>query len=300
VLYSILHFPKTPAFSFSSATLEEIHMRFGAVAVLATVLAIGTSFSAQAQPGGYAPPGSYQQSCTGISFNSSTQVLSAACFSDKREQGGFSCGSTLQVSACQPGTDIESIQCQLQCQAQTGTWGQGGAVPKGSYQQSCIGWLVTNGVLAAQCWNFSQGRINWGTTNKSAYTMAQLNLAQCGINGDIENIRGQLLCTQPATAGSGYAPINNHHPAPGTCKQGFVWRQANPEDHICVLLVSRQQAVNDNASAPQYTVKTNQVPAPCKQGYVWRNANAQDHVCVSPAVRTQTLEENQQAPSRTW
>jgi hypothetical protein len=97
-------------------------MRFRAAAILATILATGTSFSAQAQ-GGYAPPGSYQQSCVNISFNRSTQTLSASCYTDKRENGTPT-PQTLTVSACGRGTDIESIQGYLQCNAPAGTWGR--------------------------------------------------------------------------------------------------------------------------------------------------------------------------------
>jgi hypothetical protein len=281
-------------------------MRFQALTLLAAILATGTWFSAQAQQGGYAPPGSYQQCCVNIRFNSSTQVLSATCYEDRRETGSR-CENNLQVSACQPGTDIESIQCSLQCQALAGTWGQGGAVPKGSYQQSCHGWSVSNGILTAQCWNFKDGRIDWDkeTLGKNT-TMATLDLSQCGMDGDIENIRGELLCTKPASASNPTA-VNNRaapKPAPGTCKPGFVWRQAIPADHVCVTPQTRQQTAADNAAAPSRTNTQISVPRGqgylCLQGFVWRQAVPTDYICVLPQARAQAAADNAAAPSRTY
>ena len=36
---------------------------------------------------------------------------------------------------------------------------------------------------------------------------------------------------------------------PGTCAQGFVWREANPSDHVCVTPQVRDQTRHDNAQA---------------------------------------------------
>jgi hypothetical protein len=204
----------------------------------------------------------------------------------------------LYVSFCQPGADIENLDGYLQCPAKSGSWGYLGAAPNGSYQMSCNRWLVQNVFVNGQ--NVTRLAANCRTfTDKTSTTEALLYLTNCQMGKDIENIKGTLLCAA-APAAPQQQGASQSQPAPGTCKQGYVWRQANPQDHVCVYEVSRQQAANDNASAPQYTQKTSQMPAPCIMGYVWREANAQDHVCVPPAVRAQTLQENQQAPSRTW
>ncbi len=32
-----------------------------------------------------------------------------------------------------------------------------------------------------------------------------------------------------------------HQSASGACKPGYVWREASPQDHVCVTLEVRQQ-----------------------------------------------------------
>ncbi len=36
---------------------------------------------------------------------------------------------------------------------------------------------------------------------------------------------------------------------PDTCRQGYVWRDAFPGDHVCVTVESRAQAQEDNRKA---------------------------------------------------
>lgn len=83
---------------------------------------------------------------------------------------------------------------------------------------------------------------------------------------------------------------------PDTCKQGFVWREAIADDHVCVRPESRSRAVDDNNNAASrrepnggsYGSDT------CIQGYVWREVVPSDHVCVTPQIREQTRLENSQ------
>lgn len=93
-------------------------------------------------------------------------------------------------------------------------------------------------------------------------------------------------------------------PPPGTCKQGFVWRQVDPRDHVCVTTQTRQQVLNDNAAAAQFTVPRGAVhlatPQDCLAGYVWRQAVASDHVCVTPQTRSDTQADNAAAAMRTY
>ena len=238
-------------------------MHFRSFLFAAAVLAVSLStiqLTGQTM-GGAVPPGSYVKSCSQIAYNAQTQILRANCPGPTPSQSTFS--------------KIKWLSLKVFINGQT----------------------VSR--LSATCRTF---------TDKTSTTVALLILSNCQMGGDIENIHGTLLCAA-LPPGQQPQPVNNRvaprtapaaQGAPGTCKQGFVWRQANPEDHACVLSVSRQQAVNDNASAVQYTVKDGPAPALCLQGYVWREANAQDHVCVSPQVRTQTAQENQQSPARTW
>lgn len=85
-----------------------------------------------------------------------------------------------------------------------------------------------------------------------------------------------------------------------TCKDGFVWRNAGSNDHVCVDPQVRQQAANDNAQAASRVSPTDRSYGPdtCIQGYVWREAFPNDHVCVIPQIRQQSASDNAQASSR--
>lgn len=87
---------------------------------------------------------------------------------------------------------------------------------------------------------------------------------------------------------------------PDTCKQGYVWREATPEDHVCVVPETRAQARRDNAQARYRVSRVSQASGPgtCRTGYVWREATADDLVCVTPAIRAQARADNAAAGSR--
>lgn len=103
------------------------------------------------------------------------------------------------------------------------------------------------------------------------------------------------------TTGSGLAVAPAHSQyGPDTCAQGYVWREAYPDDHVCVRPEVRGQAVADNAAA-----RGNRQPGggpygpdTCRQGLVWREATAGDHVCVAPATREQAAMDNARAAER--
>ncbi|MEG3147972.1 hypothetical protein U1839_25260 [Sphingomonas sp. RT2P30] len=87
---------------------------------------------------------------------------------------------------------------------------------------------------------------------------------------------------------------------PDTCISGYVWREAVPDDHVCVTPAVRAEARADNAQA-RYRVSAtihHSGPDTCRNGYVWREATPSDHVCVLPRVRDQTRADNAAAPSR--
>jgi hypothetical protein len=86
---------------------------------------------------------------------------------------------------------------------------------------------------------------------------------------------------------------------PDTCRQGYVWRDAFPNDHVCVTPQTRQQIWDDNRQASARRDPTGPYgPDTCKQGYVWREAIPSDHVCVTPATRQQAQYDNRQAAQR--
>jgi hypothetical protein len=90
------------------------------------------------------------------------------------------------------------------------------------------------------------------------------------------------------TAASGTPPQPTS--APGSCRAGYVWRDAVPGDHLCVLPPQRNQAQLDNAQAAGRRLADGET---CKQGFVWREATPTDHVCVTPETRKQIAIENQ-------
>ena len=83
--------------------------------------------------------------------------------------------------------------------------------------------------------------------------------------------------------------------ASDTCRQGFVWRQARPSDHVCVFPKVRDEAARDNRLA---WVRRAPGSTRCKVPYVWREAFDGDTVCVPVETRTRTKSENAVAGSR--
>ena len=88
--------------------------------------------------------------------------------------------------------------------------------------------------------------------------------------------------------------------AQDTCRQGYVWRDAFPGDHVCVTPETREQAAQDNQQAARRRQPGggDYGPNTCRQGFVWREARAGDVVCVTPETRTQTAQDNAQAGAR--
>lgn len=81
---------------------------------------------------------------------------------------------------------------------------------------------------------------------------------------------------------------------PDTCIQGFVWREAVPNDHVCVTPQVRQQTRSDNAQAAARRSPTGGPfgPNTCLSGFVWREAFSGDRVCVTPRTRAQAAQDN--------
>lgn len=87
---------------------------------------------------------------------------------------------------------------------------------------------------------------------------------------------------------------------PDTCVAGYVWRDAFPNDHVCVTPDVRTQAAEDNNQAADRRQPGggDYGPNTCLPGYVWRAAAPDDLVCVTPAVRDQAGRDNAAAASR--
>ncbi|MFE3195050.1 hypothetical protein ACFXHA_39010 [Nocardia sp. NPDC059240] len=102
---------------------------------------------------------------------------------------------------------------------------------------------------------------------------------------------GFLSSMGVANAGGDYGP--------DTCQEGYVWREANAADHVCVTPANRDQAKADNAAAGSRRAGGGAYgPDTCVNGFVWREAYTGDVVCVTTAVRQQAKDDNAAAAAR--
>jgi hypothetical protein len=85
------------------------------------------------------------------------------------------------------------------------------------------------------------------------------------------------------------------------CKSGYVWREARPNDDVCVTPPQRSEAKAQNANGPNNVQPGGGPygPTTCRQGYVWREAYSGDVVCVTPTERQEAKDENAAGPSHT-
>ena len=94
------------------------------------------------------------------------------------------------------------------------------------------------------------------------------------------------------------APAPDLPYGPDTCKNGYVWRDAIPGDHVCVSPDSRATAANENAIAGSRIDPGGAYgPNSCVAGFVWREAYAGDVVCVTGERRSAVRQENIDGPS---
>lgn len=101
------------------------------------------------------------------------------------------------------------------------------------------------------------------------------------------------LATVAALASTGAA-------ADDRCRDGYVWREAFPGDHVCVTPQVRKHTARDNKLAPRRRQRGGGAYGPdtCVKGYVWREARKDDHVCVTPETRSQVASDNKLGASR--
>lgn len=94
-------------------------------------------------------------------------------------------------------------------------------------------------------------------------------------------------------------PVRFHY-GPNTCKHGYVWREADQRDWVCVTPQVRAMTRYDNTQAEARRDPNGGVYGPdtCLPGFVWREAYPNDHVCVTEDVRAQARADNLEAPNR--
>jgi hypothetical protein len=106
-----------------------------------------------------------------------------------------------------------------------------------------------------------------------------------------------------AAALSGLLPktgVESAGPESQDCIPGYVWRQAIPEDRVCVTVATQARTAQDNALAGS---RRNPGGGPygaatCLSGFVFREAFTDDIVCVTPETRDQAVLDNQAASLR--
>ena len=111
---------------------------------------------------------------------------------------------------------------------------------------------------------------------------------------DKNGVRIDLVSKNPA---SGSAVVRIRSVRPELCVQGFVWREARPEDHVCVIPNRRYEVAEENSLADERREPGGGPfgPNTCKQGFVWREAFEDDFVCVTPTSRMLAATENREA-----
>ncbi|WP_162641665.1 hypothetical protein [Streptosporangium sp. 'caverna'] len=96
---------------------------------------------------------------------------------------------------------------------------------------------------------------------------------------------GQNLWGPAAAATTGTALTSSQSYGPYTCMRGYVWREAFPNDFVCVLPDWRMVTAAENKARVANRFPTYPHPDKCRPGFVWRQAGLADYVCVSPASR---------------
>ena len=86
---------------------------------------------------------------------------------------------------------------------------------------------------------------------------------------------------------------------PPACISGYVWREANARDFVCVTPPRRDTVRQENAEASSHVNPGggNYGPDTCASGFVWREGNPSDHACVTPQSRATVANENARASS---
>jgi len=83
------------------------------------------------------------------------------------------------------------------------------------------------------------------------------------------------------------------------CLAGYVWREAGPNDRVCVTPQTREAVRQDNAQAAARRQPGGAYgPDTCRSGFVWRDAFVNDHICVTTQTRTQAAADNREAANR--
>lgn len=111
------------------------------------------------------------------------------------------------------------------------------------------------------------------------------------------NENGVRIDTVSKDPTTGRATVRVRSTRPQSCRQGLVWREAAPDDRVCVTRDRRTDIRAENSRAAERRQPGGGAfgPDTCRDGYVWREAVAGDRVCVRRDSRTRARLENGQA-----
>ncbi len=111
---------------------------------------------------------------------------------------------------------------------------------------------------------------------------------------------GITIRVDSINAASNTARVTITSEMPDRCITGYVWREANASDKVCVTPAIRAQTREENRLAASRRSPTGGAYGPntCLQGFVWREAFSGDFACVPPSSRTQAQQDNAEAGNR--
>jgi hypothetical protein len=130
-----------------------------------------------------------------------------------------------------------------------------------------------------------KGYYSLGSVISSA-TVGGIRISVRAVDGNQQ--RGGNVCGFVEVSGQ----ANLMRDLASACAPGFVWREARPEDRVCVTPQRRDAVRRDNLSGS--------AQATCATGRVWREAFPGDRLCVSTAERDRVRQENSEATTKTF
>lgn len=168
--------------------------------------------------------------------------------------------------------------------------------------------LAGLGFLAVGVFGKIVGKIEPDKIGRIASAIVGIALLLVGFYLHSQGDRGRTGGTTPSQAASGSGSTEKKAPihdvklpyGPDTCKEGFVWREAAGQDHVCVLPETRTATAQQNREGAAHRSPNGGLYGPdtCLTDYVWRDAFPGDRVCVTPAARQQAANDNAEAPAR--
>jgi hypothetical protein len=120
--------------------------------------------------------GSYVNSCTGVQYDNTTQILGASCNTGASGDYGYA-QVYLNMSFCTTTSTVENNHGTLQCSEYIAS-----SLPSGSWQNSCGPYSYSQGWLSAYCSNGAN----------PVYTF--IEPSACSAGSSISNSYGYLVC----------------------------------------------------------------------------------------------------------